>query len=208
MWDLWPLLFINYSSNKRTLLNTLVTILIPSNNTLEGLKTTLNSILIQTKIKGTRVLVMDYGSTDGSYQYAAQASIDFFKTLKIECLDFSKESANLDIATTFSFFVSPGVIFEDRDFIMNEVNTNFHTDKDCAYTINNNKTFFKSFFPHYFINKGEIGITSVLCRSAHASRIKNIKNADFFNFVINSDLSRKSHRISKARIEKSGIFLS
>lgn len=188
------------------MINTLVTILIPSNNTLEGLKSTLNSILLQTKIKGTSVIILDYGSSDGSVQYAAQASSDFYRTIKIECLDFKEKNPQFGVYTPYCFWVSPGVVLEDRDFLMEEINSNTITNKSCAYTIDNTKEFFKSFFPHYYINKGQMEITSVLCKNAERSMIKNVKNGNFFNFSIDNTISRKNYRISKSRIKKSSIF--
>ena len=153
--------------------------MIPSNNTLEGLKSTLNSILLQTKIKGTSVIILDYGSSDGSVQYAAHVSSDFYKTIKIECLDFSEKNPQFGVYTPYCFWVSPGVVLEDRDFLMDEI---------------------------YYINKGQMEITSVLCKNTERSMIKNVKNGDFFNFLIDNDISRKNYRISKARIKKSSIF--
>ncbi len=189
------------------MINTLVTIVIPSKNSLEGLKSTLNSILFQTKIKGTRVIVLDYGSTDGSAQYVAHVSSEFFKMLKIECLDFSKGSKKIEVNTPYVFFTSPGSTFKNQDLIINGINLNSLTSKNSAYIIDEPKNIFKRFFPYYFINKEKIGIVSIMCKSTEIERIKNEKNGDFFNFLIDTDLSSSSYRISRSKIKKSEVIL-
>ncbi len=190
------------------MINTLVTIVIPSKNSLEGLKSTLNSILFQTKIKGTRVIVLDYGSTDGSAQYVAHVSSEFFKMLKIECLDFSKESKKIEVDTPYVFFASPGSTFKHSDLIINGVNLNSLTSKNSAYIIDNTKNIFKRFFHYYFPKKDAKGIIGVLCKSTEIDQIKNIKSGDFFNFSIEGDLTRNKYLISSAEIEKSAVILS
>jgi hypothetical protein len=117
-----------------------------------------------------------------------------------------EKNPQFGVYTPYCFWVSPGVVLEDRDFLMEEINSNTITNKSCAYTIDKTKEFFKSFFPHYYINKGQMEITSVLCKNAERSMIKNVKNGDFFNFLIDNTISRKNYRISKSRIKKSSIF--
>ena len=73
------------------MINSLLTIVIPCKNSVYGLKNTVESLLNQFKIQGTRVLVLDLGSDDGSYQYAAQASFEHFKKLKIESIKVDSE---------------------------------------------------------------------------------------------------------------------
>ena len=87
------------------MINSLLTIIIPCKNSVYGLKDTIESLLDQFKITGTRVLILDLGSDDGSYQYAAQASFEHFKKLKIESIKID------DDLNLFKFIVFIILIF-------------------------------------------------------------------------------------------------
>jgi len=108
------------------LINSLLTIIIPCKNSLYGLKDTVESLLDQFKIVGTRVLILDLGSDDGSYQYAAQSSFEHFKKLKIESIKVDKD-LNLfkfieELRTPYSMVITPGSVIKDTDFIFNSIN--------------------------------------------------------------------------------------
>jgi len=108
------------------LINSLLTIIIPCKNSVYGLKDTIESLLDQFKITGTRVLILDLGSDDGSYQYAAQASFEHFKKLKIESIKIDKD-LNLfkfidELRTPYSMVITPGSIPKNPDFIFNSIN--------------------------------------------------------------------------------------
>jgi hypothetical protein len=107
------------------LINTLLTIIIPCKNSVYGLKNTVESLLDQFKIVGTRVLILDLGSDDGSYQYAAQASFEHFKKLKIESIRV--DDLNLfkfidELRTPYSMVITPGSVIKNTDFIFNSIN--------------------------------------------------------------------------------------
>ncbi len=108
------------------MINSLLTIIIPCKNSLYGLKDTIENLLDQFKITGTRVLILDLGSDDGSYQYAAQASFEHFKKLKIESIKID-DDLNLfkfidELRTPYSMVITPGSISKNPDFIFNSIN--------------------------------------------------------------------------------------
>ena len=108
------------------MINSLLTIIIPCKNSLYGLKDTIESLLDQFKIAGTRVLILDLGSDDGSYQYAAQASFEYFKKLKIESIKID-DDLNLfkfidELRTPYSMVITSGSIPKNPDFIFNSIN--------------------------------------------------------------------------------------
>ena len=108
------------------MINSLLTIIIPCKNSVYGLKDTVESLLNQFKIAGTRVLILDLGSDDGSYQYADQASFEHFKKLKIESIKVDKD-LNLfkfidELRTSYSMVITPGSIMKDPEFIFNSIN--------------------------------------------------------------------------------------
>ena len=85
----------------------------------------MESLLDQFKIVGTRVLILDLGSDDGSYQYAAQASFEHFKKLKIESIRV--DDLNLfkfidELRTPYSMVITPGSVIKNTDFIFNSIN--------------------------------------------------------------------------------------
>jgi hypothetical protein len=108
------------------LIDSLLTIVIPCKNSVHGLKNTVESLLEQFKIQGTRVLILDLGSDDGSYQYAAQASFEHFKKLKIESIKVDRD-LNLfkfidELRTPYSMVITPGSTIKGTDFIFNSIN--------------------------------------------------------------------------------------
>ncbi len=108
------------------MIDSLLTIVIPCKNSVHGLKNTVESLLEQFKIQGTRVLILDLGSDDGSYQYAAQASFEHFKKLKIESIKVDRD-LNLfkfidELRTPYSMVITPGSTIKGTDFIFNSIN--------------------------------------------------------------------------------------
>lgn len=116
------------------MLDSLITIIIPTKDSFPKIKETIDNIILQTKIKDVNILIADFGSTDGSYQYSAQASFELFKKVKIESLNYSKVKdpiLNLmeSIKTPYTLFITPGVILEDPDFILESINFIMKNDK-------------------------------------------------------------------------------
>ena len=114
----------------------LVTIIIPCSNSLLELKSTIESLMFQTRIRGTRVLVADFGSSDGSIQYAQQLGFELRNSLVVEPFDFLKDKNDiyLSIDTPYVFCVLPGKILDDRDFIMDHLNKISRTGEPTIYT--------------------------------------------------------------------------
>jgi glycosyltransferase involved in cell wall biosynthesis len=111
----------------KSMLDSLITIIIPTKDSFPKIKETIKNIITQTKIRGVNVLIPDFGSTDGSYQYAAQASSTHFKQVKIESINYAKTKSPMlnimeSIKTPYALFITPGIILEDPDFILNSIN--------------------------------------------------------------------------------------
>lgn len=104
----------------------LLTIVIPSKDCVTSIKKTIENITNKTKIVGTRVLVLDFGSNDGSFQYVAQASSDLIKILRIESIRMKENEDMRDIndiiSTPYVMVIKPGSVSEDKDIIMNTIN--------------------------------------------------------------------------------------
>ena len=101
------------------MINTLLTIVIPCKNSVIELKKTINDIVKKTKIKRTRVLVLEFRSIDRSYQYAAQASNEMIRTIRIESIRMKegetvKDAYNL-VHTPYVLVMVPGSTFSDPD---------------------------------------------------------------------------------------------
>jgi glycosyltransferase involved in cell wall biosynthesis len=108
------------------MISTLLTIVIPCKNSVIELKKTINDIIKKTKIKDTRVLVLDFGSVDGSYQYAAQASNEMIRIIRIESIKMEegetiKDAYNL-VRTPYVLVMTPGSTFKDPDVFFTSVN--------------------------------------------------------------------------------------
>jgi glycosyltransferase involved in cell wall biosynthesis len=107
------------------MISDLLTIVIPCKDSVIELKRTVEDITKKTKIKGTRVLVLDFGSIDGSYQYASQASSEHIRKIRIESIRMKegesiKDSLKL-INTPYVLLLSPGSTFKEEDLILNSV---------------------------------------------------------------------------------------
>ncbi len=120
----------------------LLTIIIPCKDAMEGTKKSIEDLLSKSKIKGTSVLVLDFGSTDGSYQYVQQASSYHIKTLRIESIKM-EEGDNIgnildSIQTPYIMVIKPGSISNDNDFVLKAVNrTNSKSDALVYIRANN-----------------------------------------------------------------------
>lgn len=176
------------------MINSLVTILIPTNNSVDGLKTTIESILLQTKIKGTRVLVLDYGSDDGSFQFSAYASSEYKRILKIESIDLSKNAPEFEILTPYCLCISPGVIFENKDFLIDVVNSKGKENRDLIYYRGIPKNPLVDLFPYYFLKKGQIGIGSIFCNKERLWKIENEKTKEGFTFILKDKINKDLHK--------------
>lgn len=119
------------------MISSLLTIVIPSKNSVFELKKTVDSLIRQTKIKGTDVIIADFKSNDGSHQYAIQASSELIRSLRISPVDI-KENEHLNdlierISTPYVMVISPGVIISDKDLIIKALNELFTNEHPLVY---------------------------------------------------------------------------
>lgn len=189
------------------MINTLVTILIPCNNSIEGLKTTVESLIQQTKIRGTRVLVLDYGSNDGSIQFSGYASSKYFQILKIESINLKDKSPEFSIFTPYCFCISPGVILKNPDFLIEAINSISTGSKDLVYYTSKTSNPIISFFPNYFKNKNMIEISGVICKREKLYLIKNEIEREYPQFSLSDKFSKSSYKMTKAKKENKNITI-
>lgn len=108
------------------MIGSFLTIVIPCMNDVYGVKKTIENLSRKTKIAGTRVIVLDFGSTDGSYQYVAQASSEMLPSLRIESIKIEDGGSIKDsiqsINTENVLVVSTGSVFKDNDVILKSIN--------------------------------------------------------------------------------------
>ena len=119
------------------MISTLLTIVIPCKNSVKSLKKTVEDLIKKTKVKNTRVLVLDFGSVDGSYQYASQASSDFIRMIRIESIRMKEgetiKSALDLIDTPYVLVMTPGSTFSDPDLLISSVNEAPKMEYPIAY---------------------------------------------------------------------------
>jgi len=176
------------------LINSLVTILIPTNNSVEGLKTTLESLILQTRIKNTRVLVMDYGSEDGTVQYSDYAAYKYRSILKIESIDLKENPPEFDVLSTYCLCLSPGVVLEDRDFLIEAVNTVSREGRSILYYKKSGKLLI-DLFTYSSIQKGKIEIIGVFCYKENLWKIKNEKGDRNFIFLLDEKITKNQNKM-------------
>ena len=119
------------------MISNLLTIVIPCKNSVMSLKKTIEDIIKKTKVKNTRVLVLDFGSVDGSYQYASQASGEFIRMIRIESLKMEegetiKNALDL-IDTPYVLVMTPGSTFKNQDLFLTSVNEIAKIEYPIAY---------------------------------------------------------------------------
>lgn len=174
------------------MIDSLLTIVIPCKNSVHGLKNTVESLLEQFKIQGTRVLILDLGSDDGSYQYAAQASFEHFKKLKIESIKVDRD-LNLfrfinELRTPYSMVITPKSTIKDPDFIFNSIN------KVSGNTIPN------VYFKEYPLIKRILPLRNIKNRELEINCIVSEKNFLWEIEFKNNTLSIHSAQISRGKI--------
>ena len=119
------------------MVNTLLTIVIPCKNSVRDLKKTVEDITKKTKVKGTRVLILDFGSIDGSHQYAAQSSTELSRILRIESIKMNEGKTIKDaldlIDTPYILVMKPGSTFKDQDLLISSINEILKNSHQIAY---------------------------------------------------------------------------
>jgi hypothetical protein len=119
------------------MVSSLLTIIIPSKDSVFDLKKTIEDLITKTKIKGTKVIVADFNSNDGSAQYSIQASSELIKDLKIFPVNIKDGEILGDlidrIVTPYIMIISPGVIINDKDLIIKSLNELFNSQHTLVY---------------------------------------------------------------------------
>jgi len=115
------------------MINNFLTVVIPCMNDIKGVKKTIENLTRKTKISGTSILVLDFGSTDGSPQYVTQVSSEMLKIVRIESIRIEKGESINDVINTiktgYVLTINPGSTFNDMDAILKSVNSILTDDK-------------------------------------------------------------------------------
>lgn len=174
------------------MINSLVTIIIPCNNSVYELKDTVESLLDQFKIQGTRVLILDLGSDDGSYQYAAQAAFEHFKKLKIESLKVDKGLSLFkfidELRTPYSMVITPGSIIKDVDFVFDSINKVLENKIPNVY------------FKEYPLTKRILPLRNIRNKELEINCIVSEKNFLWEIEFANNTFSIHTYQISRGKI--------
>jgi glycosyltransferase involved in cell wall biosynthesis len=120
------------------LMDSLLTIVIPTKNSLYDVKKTVESLLNQTKIRNITILIADFGSDDGTRQYISYASSEYIKLVKIEPLNYKELNDPMlkimdSIRTKYTLFISPGIELKNLDFIFDSMNLILSSDKSFLF---------------------------------------------------------------------------
>lgn len=145
------------------MISTLLTIVIPCKDSVYELKSTIEEISKQTRILHTRILVLDMESTDGSFQYASQASIEYGRILKIESIKYESDKLTdliYTIDTKYSLVVMPGTGFKSKDFILESLNKTLLDGKISVFTTISN--FLDRFFANRKLKNEKIEVKSLI----------------------------------------------
>lgn len=176
------------------MINSLVTIIIPIENCVFELKTTIENLITQTKIKGTSILVLDNKSDDGGASYAYQASSDYSKIVRISVIDASKEDyeINKDELNKYVLWIKPGITFKSKDSIINIINTVME-EKNILILSSGKLNFFNS----YYLKKGKTQINCLLCEKKDLGLVDYKKEGDNIFFPFNQKIRSKKYKIIK-----------
>lgn len=178
------------------MINNLLTIIIPCKNSVNDLKKTVEDLIEKTKINGTTVIIPDFGSNDGSYQYASQASSDLIKFLRIESLKMEENEDISDlldrIRTPYILVITPGSTFKNNDIILDELNNLFKDNCPLAYLKKNNKL--DILFGDLLKNRRKI--KSIFSNKEILSDIKFYTESNDSQLLINNNSLSKGIKIS------------
>lgn len=173
------------------MISSFLTIVIPSKNSFPKLVETLSNIIGQTRIRGTKVIITDFGSSDGSLEYAHQESFQFSSNISIFPKSFKegKETYHHEISqmveTPYILFISPGSILTSKDSIMNLVNGLSTSKKNFIVGTKKNKNQIADFFDNIkSLVKPNTEFELILCRT---KMLDSIKIDDDLRFYLNSD---------------------
>lgn len=181
------------------LIKSIITIIIPSENCASELKATIDNLLLQTKIKDTKILILDNKSNDGSIQYAAQASFELRKTLNINVIDASVNGYKIkeEELNPYVLWIKPGVTFKSKDSIINMINS-VMKDENILILTNGKINFFNS----YYLKKGKISINCLICKKNEIDLIDYKKEGKSIYFPFSQKIRSKKYRIIKESLSE------
>jgi hypothetical protein len=172
------------------MINNLLTIVIPCKNSVRGLKKTVEDLMDKTKISGTSIIIPDFGSLDGSFQYAAQSSSEFHKILRIESIKMEdgEDLSNLKdiVKTPYALVIVPGVSFKNKDIFIESINSISNEETPLAYLKKN-----KALDPIMgSLLKKRRKVKAVFIKKENITDISSIYNSDDPEIIIkNNSLS-------------------
>ena len=182
------------------MISTLLTIVIPCKNSVHELKSTIENIVNQTKINSTRVLVLDMGSDDGSHQYAAQASVEYGRVLKIESVKYDPnkiwETIN-NISSLYVLVVLPGTNFKSNDFIFGELNNILSEENVYIFPTNKRRSIKEILFPHKSLLEGKTKISTLLISKNFLNSVEFNKGSHIF---VDKEIINKNAKIINGRV--------
>ena len=181
------------------MINSLLTIIIPCENSVFELKNTIENIIKQTKIRGTNVLVLDNKSKDGTAEYAAQASSDYSRVLSINVVDSAKEDyvINSGELKSYILWIKPGITFRSPDSVINMINL-IMKDENILILTNGKINFFNS----YYLKKGKININCLMCKKNDIDLIDYKKDNESKLFPFNKKIGLKKYQIIKGSLSE------
>ena len=184
------------------MIDSLINIIIPCFNSIHELKQTLDSIARQTKIRGTRIIVLDKGSTDGTHQYAHQASIEYKRVLNINVVEAKENNFPLtkEELKNYLIWISPGTTLDSSDSIMNIVNNIDHIIDFCIYKRKKINPF-SYVIDRVNLKRGHLQIECLICKKEDVSFIEYFKENNRMSFKL-----LKDPNISKIRILRENIL--
>lgn len=183
------------------MIDSLITIIIPCQNSVEELKSTLYSISSQTKIKGTRIIMLNNVSTDGIYQYCNQAVIDYKKILNINPV-YTKDGkfpVFVRELNSYLIWISPGTTFDSADGIMKIVN---NIKKGIDFYIYKRKDIipFSNIIDKIKIRRGNIQIECLVCKREDLSLVEYFREDGKISFKPLKDPNTKKIIIFRENI--------
>lgn len=177
------------------MISTLLTIVIPCKDSVYELKSTIENIVNQTKINSTRVLVLDMGSKDGSYQYADQAGSEYSRILKIESIKYDHnkiwETIN-NIDSLYVLLVLPGTNFKSKDFILDSLNNIISEENIYIFTFPKKRSIKEILFPRKSLIEERTKISTLLI---HKNFFNSVEFNTGTNIFIDKEIINKNVRI-------------
>lgn len=176
------------------MIKSIITIIIPSENCFPELKATIDNLILQTKILGTKILILDNKSNDGSVQYVSQAAFDLRNRLNINAIDAPLDEyiINKDELNPYVLWIKPGVTFKSKDSIINMINSVMR-DENILILTNRKINFFNS----YYLKKGKININCLMCKKDDIDLIDFKKEGESIYFPFNQKIRSKKYRVIK-----------